>query len=122
MCRNRIARTISRLQATISWYFGLAGVVAGLALALLLITYLPTTVFAALHEKALGNLVTIFFGAVSGLSLKEVQNKRDKVLLLQFVVEEYEDLDRAGCLPGSPERIAAENHCVLVIEKILGGS
>ena len=95
---------------------------AGLALALLVVTYLPITAFATLQDKALGNLVTIFFGAVSGLSLKEVQNKRDKILLLQFVVEEYEELDRAGCLPGSPERIAAESHCVLVIEKILGGS
>ena len=75
-----------------------------------------------MNEKALGNLVTIFFGAVTGFSVKEVQNKRDKVLLLQFVIEEYEQLDAAGSLPGSPEHSSVENHCVLLIEKILGGS
>jgi hypothetical protein len=96
--------------------------VAALAIALLVITYLPNHIFATLQEKALGNLVTIFFGAISGLSIKEVQNKQDKILLLEFVVEEYEELDRADSLPGSPERLAAESHCVLVIEKILGGS
>jgi hypothetical protein len=96
--------------------------VALFAVALLIFTYLPNHIFATLQEKALGNLVTIFFGAISGLSIKEIQNKRDKILLLEFVVEEYEELDRTGILPESPERLAAENHCVLVIEKILGGS
>jgi hypothetical protein len=76
----------------------------------------------SLKEKALGNLVTIFFGAVSGLSVKEIQNKRDKVLLLEFLVEEYKQLDATGCLPGSPEHVAVENHCVVLIDKILGGS
>ncbi len=121
MCRSRIARTISRLRTTIAWYFRLAGIVGGLALAVLIVTYLPNPILGSIKEKALGNLVTIFFGAISGLSVKEIQNKRDKVLLLQFVVEEYEQLDAAGYLPGSPEQVAVENHCVFLIEKILGG-
>lgn len=122
MCRTRIARTISRLKTTIAWYFGLAGTVGSLAIAVLIATYLPHAVLAALNQRALGNLVTIFFGAISGLSVKEVQNRRDKILLLQFVVEEYEQLDAAGSVPGSPEREAVESRCVLIIEKILGGS
>jgi hypothetical protein len=122
MCRSRIARTISRLQTTIAWHFGLAGTVGVLALAVLIVTYLPNPTLRSIKEKALGNLVTIFFSAISGLSVKEIQNKRDKVLLLQFVVEEYEELDVAGNLRGSPEHAVVENHCVLLIEKILGGS
>jgi hypothetical protein len=110
------------MQTTISWYFGLAGIVGGLALAVLIVTYLPIKTLAPIWDKALGNLITIFFGAVSGLSVKEIQNKRDKILLLQFVVEEYDQLDAVGSPSGSPERVAVENHCVLVIEKILGGS
>jgi len=73
-------------------------------------------------DKALGNLVTIFFSAISGLSVKEIQNKRDKLQLLRFVEEEYQQLGAAGHLPGTPKHAAVENKCELLIEKILGGS
>lgn len=122
MCRSRIVRAISRLKTTIGWYFGLSGVVAVLALGVLIATYVPNTFLASNQDKILGNLVTIFFGAVSGLSLKEIQNKRERILLLEFVIEEYEDVERAGCLPGSPERLTVDQHCSQVIGKVLTGS
>lgn len=104
------------------WYYRLAAIVGVLALAVLIVTYLRTPISDPLKDKALGNLVTIFFGAISGLSLKEIQGKHDRVLLLQFVADEYKDLETNGYLPGSDKYVAVEGHCTALIDRILGGS
>jgi len=53
------------------------------------------------------NLATMLENEQGPCSVKGVQNKRDKVLLLQFFfVEEYEQPDAAGSIPERASRSA----------------
>jgi hypothetical protein len=59
------------------------------------------------EEKPFGTVLCLFVGLLSGFSIKEIQARQDRILLLQLLNREYEVLVNSGTLPTSQDWAAA---------------
>lgn len=88
----------------------------------LVLVIIGLTVKGPLHEeKVFGTLLSLFVGLLSGFPIKEIQARKDRILLLELLNREYEVLVTSGASPGCAEWAAVETHCQQTIDKVLGG-
>jgi hypothetical protein len=118
MCKATIKRVADRMRATIRWYFGFAIVVITVAAATLVAVNLPIVQRLLGTNNLQGTLVGALFGAFAGLPLKEIQDRRNKVLLLDLLIDEYEHV---SSLPDQSALESLEQRCRQITDKILGG-
>jgi hypothetical protein len=105
------------MRATIRWYVGFALVVIAVAATTLALVNWPGGPILPGADKVQGTLVGALFGAFASLPLKEIQDRRNKILLLQLVTEDYEDASRLDD-PVALEKL--EQRCQQLTDKILG--
>lgn len=88
MCHAKLERVIAHLRNTLRGYYCLMVFVLGVTLAMLVLVNLSGRL-AVIGEKVAGNLVAAFFGTLSLPSLNEIQKRRDRVLRLQLLKDDY---------------------------------
>jgi hypothetical protein len=105
------------MRATVRWYFGFALLVVAVAAITLLLANWPGLPILSGTDKVQGTLVGALFGAFAGLPLKEIQDRRNKILLLELLEDEYKE---ASVLHDPVALEKLEQRCQQLTDKILG--
>jgi hypothetical protein len=109
---------MERMRSTIRWYLMLAGTVFAIACIAIVLVNWPSGPLVRWADKTQGNLVSVFFAALAGLPLKDVQDRKNKILLLSLLVEEFSSVSVLRD-PAAVDRL--EQRCQQLVDKILGG-
>jgi hypothetical protein len=117
MCRATLERIVERMRTTVRWYFGFALLVIGIAAITLVLVNWPSAPILPGADKVQGSLVGALFGAFAGLPLKEIQDRRNKLLLLELLAEEYEE---TSALQDAVAFEKLEQRCQQLTDRILG--
>jgi hypothetical protein len=106
------------MRITIRWYFGFAVLVIAVSAITLVLVNLPPIQRILGTDKVQGTLFGALFGAFVSLPLKEIQDRRNKILLLDLLFDEF---DNASALRDALALEKLELRCQQITDKILGG-
>jgi hypothetical protein len=113
MCRGKLKRVIRLLESAIKWYCILAISISTVAFILIAIVFSGLIPGA---DKVQAVLVTAFFGAVAGVPIRDMFDRRSKILLMELLSDDFTEAERD---PGAYALV--EQRCQQLVDKILGG-
>jgi hypothetical protein len=117
-CKAQLDRVTARMKQTIFWYYWLTASVGTVAVVMMVLVNMPGVPLALTADKIQGNLITALFGALSLPSFNEIQKRRDRILRLLLVKEEY---DSVSVLSGQTALAELERRCHQAVDEVLKG-
>src|SRR5689334_20279682 len=119
MCLKKVELVIDRMQNAITWHVCWAVSLVTVAVAAFISTLFVYSLKIQI-DKLQGTLVSVFFAAMAAFPIKEIHARRDKILLLRLVKEDYETLRTNTTLPSGQTVSALEDDCAKILQKVLG--